>query len=198
VLRTHPTTCLRLESWKCDGYHHGGVNVGIAQLACPRDGHLEAVYRIFACLSNKHNSRIVFDPTHAEIDMISFKQECNWREFCGDAKEPMPPKMPKPRGEEAEICLHLDSDHAGDQLIRPFLCVSKFSTTDLVFEARPSLETSAFVAEFVAVENGMEIARGLQCKLCVMGVPIDGSACVCGDNLSAIHNAQCPESMSKK
>ena len=39
------------------------VSMLASQLACPRDGHLEAIYRIYANLDNKHNFRMVFDPT---------------------------------------------------------------------------------------------------------------------------------------
>ena len=44
-------------------------------LACPRNGHLEAIYyRIFAYLDNKHNFRsIVFDPAYAKIEISLFK-----------------------------------------------------------------------------------------------------------------------------
>jgi hypothetical protein len=49
--------------------------------------------------------------------MSSFK-ECDWQEFHGNVSEPMPPNMPEPRGEEVKIRLHVDSDHAGDQLVR--------------------------------------------------------------------------------
>ena len=34
------------------------VSMLASQLACPRKGHLEAVYRIYAYLSNKHNSQM--------------------------------------------------------------------------------------------------------------------------------------------
>jgi hypothetical protein len=93
------------------------VSMLASQLVCPREGHLEAVYRIFAYLDNKHNSRMVFDPTYPEIDMTSFK-ECDRKEFYGEVKEPLPPNMPEPRGKEIEIRLNVDSDHAGDQLVR--------------------------------------------------------------------------------
>ena len=48
------------------------------------------------------------------------------------------------------------------------------------------------------MKSGMETVRGLRFKLRVMGIPIDGPAFVCGDNMSVIHNTQRPESMSKK
>jgi hypothetical protein len=60
------------------------------------------------------------------------------------------------------------------------------------------LETSVFGAEFVAMKSGMESVKGLQRELRVMGVPVDGPACVCGDNVSVTHVAQRPESTLKK
>jgi hypothetical protein len=177
------------------------VSMLASQLASPRDGHLEAVCRIFACLSNKHDSRMVFDPTCADVDMKLFK-DCNWREFYGKVKEPLPPNMPEPRGKEVEIRLCVDSDHAGDQLIRRsrtgyFTCLNSAPLT-WFSKRQPTVETSVFGAEFVAMKNGMEAARGLRCKLRMMGIPIEGPAYVCGDNMSAIHNTQRPESMLKK
>jgi hypothetical protein len=71
------------------------------QLACPRDGHLEAVHPICACLDNEHNFRMVFDPTCPAIDMSLFK-ECNWCAFHGKVKEPKSPAMPQPRGKGVE------------------------------------------------------------------------------------------------
>ncbi len=177
------------------------VSMLASQLACPRDGHLEAVYRIFVYLGNKHNSRMVFDPTYYDIKMDSFK-ECDWREFYGNVSEPVPPNMPSPRGEEVEIRLYVDSDHAGDQLVRRsrtgyFIFMN--SAPLIWFSKRqPTVETSVFGAEFVAMKNGMEAVRGLRYKLRMMGIPVDGPAYVYGDNMSVIHNTQRPESMLKK
>ena len=62
------------------------VSVLSSHLALPREGHLEAVYHIFAYLRKKHNSRMVFDPCYPNIDMTGFK-ECDWKNFYGDVKE---------------------------------------------------------------------------------------------------------------
>jgi len=45
---------------------------------------------------------------------------------------------------------------------------------------------------------GTEHIRSLRCKLRMMGVPMNDPACVCGDNMSVIHNTQRPESTLKK
>ena len=41
-------------------------------LAYPREGHLETALHIMGYLKNKHNTRLVFDPTYPNIDMGDF------------------------------------------------------------------------------------------------------------------------------
>ena len=83
-------------------------------LAQPRDGHFNAVFHIFDYREERHNSRIVFDPTYPIIDMSSFK-DCEWKQYCGNATEVFPPNAPEARGKEVDIRLFVDSDHANDQ-----------------------------------------------------------------------------------
>jgi hypothetical protein len=63
---------------------------------------------------------------------------------------------------------------------------------------QPTVETSVFGAEFVALKNRLETVRGLRYKLRMMGIPIEGPVFEYGDNMSVIHNTQRPESMLKK
>ena len=94
------------------------MNILATHLALPREGHLDALFHIFAYLKGKHNTRMVFDPTYPEVDMRVFN-ECDWRKsFYGDAKEAIPPDMPKPRGKMVDTTLYVDSDHAGDKMTR--------------------------------------------------------------------------------
>ena len=66
------------------------VSVLSSQLVLPRDGHLDAVFHMFAYLEQKHNARLIFDPTYPTIDMTVFK-ECDWKHFYGDVKEALHP-----------------------------------------------------------------------------------------------------------
>ena len=83
----------------------------------PREGHLEAVFHVFAYLEKKHNARVVFDPTYPDIDMTVFKQ-CDWKHFYGEAVEAIPPNAPEPRGKDIDLRMYCDSDHAGDKVTR--------------------------------------------------------------------------------
>jgi hypothetical protein len=81
----------------------------------PREGHLDAMYHLYAHLKKKHNSRMVFDPTYPKIDTSSFL-ECNWKDFYGDVQEAIPLNAPEPRGKEVDTMLFIDSSHADDKL----------------------------------------------------------------------------------
>jgi hypothetical protein len=62
--------------------------------ASPREGHLEAVYHIFAYLACHPNGRIVFDATTPLLDEDCFQHDVDWKPFYGDVYE-----------EEPRICL---------------------------------------------------------------------------------------------
>ena len=44
------------------------VSTLASQMAMPREGHMDAVFHIFAYLKAGHNSRMVFDPSYPLID----------------------------------------------------------------------------------------------------------------------------------
>lgn len=69
---------------------------------------------------------------------------------------------------------------------------------DWFSKRQPTIETSVFGAEFVALKNVVEKLRGLRYKLRMMGVPLSGPSYVYGDNMSVIRNTQKPESTLKK
>jgi hypothetical protein len=86
-------------------------------MAMPREGHLDAVFHVFAYLKRKHNSQLVFDPTYPEIDLLNFP-EVDWKSTYGDVQEAIPYDLPKPRGKDVNICLFVDADHVGDKRVR--------------------------------------------------------------------------------
>eukprot|EP00804_Cyclotella_cryptica_P015125 CCRYP_000688-RA/>CCRYP_000688-RA protein AED:0.22 eAED:0.24 QI:0/0/0/0.8/1/1/5/0/1053 len=177
------------------------VSMLASHLAMPREGHLEAIFHIYAYLKQKYNSRLAFDPTYPSIDMSDFK-ECDWKQFYGDVKEAIPPNAPEPRGKDVDLRMFVDSDHAGDKLTRRsrtgFMIFMNTALIDALSKKQATIETSVFGAEFVALKHGMERLRGLRYKLRMMGVSISGPSYIYGDNMSVIHNTQRPESTLKK
>ena len=56
----------------------------LSHVALPKDGHLEAAIHVIAHVGQRHNSRLVYDPSYQEIDH-SVSKKCDWSEFYGDA-----------------------------------------------------------------------------------------------------------------
>jgi hypothetical protein len=67
-----------------------------------------------------------------------------------------------------------------------------------MFKRQGTIESSEFVAEFVAMKVGLEAARGLRYKLRMMGIQVNDPVYILGDNMSVIHNTSKPESVLKK
>lgn len=70
------------------------VSMMSSHLAMPREGHLSALYHMFAYLKAHHNSEMVFDPTEVDIDHTVFERR-DWTtsEMSCDLSEPMPANM---------------------------------------------------------------------------------------------------------
>ena len=69
---------------------------------------------------------------------------------------------------------------------------------DWVSKKQPTIETSVFGAEFVAMKHGTEKLRGQRYKCRMMGIPLSGPTYVYVDNKSAITNSTRPDSTLKK
>jgi hypothetical protein len=65
---------------------------------------MEQALHIFAYLKHHEQSNIVFDPQYIAWDEASFHQH-DWSEFYRNAKEPIPPNAPDPRGRPPNECI---------------------------------------------------------------------------------------------
>ncbi len=160
------------------------------------------VFRCFAYLKARHNGCIVFAPScYPDMSEFKFKSGQDWIRTYG--KEPIPGNAPVARGKPVQLCLFVDSDHAGEELTRRSRTgyIIYMNSAPILWHSKRqgTVETSVFGAEFVAMKTGNEASRGLQYKLRMMGIPIDGPTYIFGDNtMSVIHNTQRPKSVLKK
>jgi hypothetical protein len=110
--------------------------------------------------------------------------------------------MPKPLEKEVDLRMMVDSDHAGDKLTRRsrtgFLIYCDMALIIWLSKRQPTIETSVFGAEFVAMKHGIETLRGLRYKLRMMGDPLTGPSFIYGDNKSQVTNSTRPELTLKK
>ena len=173
-----------------------------SMMARPREGHLNALFHIFAFLKKRHNGVIVFDPTELKIDASKFKKE-DWSATpYGICMEEIPKDAPEPFGLEFTMRAFVDSDHAGDSITRRsrtgFIIFLNNASIYWFSKKQTSCERSSFGAEFIAMKTCCEYVRGLRYKLRMMGIPVNLPTYIFCDNKSVLANASVPHSSLKK
>ena len=158
--------------------------------------------RIYGYLKSFSKRQIVYDtrmPKHNDDKVTKYD---GWKEMYPDAQEELPPDMPEPRGKPVRISGYFDADHAG--------CLqTRRSTTGIImflngtpvkwFSKRQStIESSTYGSEIVAGQIAVEFAIEMRYKLRMLGVRVEGSCILYGDNNSMILNTTTPSSMIKK
>jgi hypothetical protein len=170
-------------------------------LCLPREGHLEPVFHVFAYPGQHHNARVVFDPTYPAVDMGTFINT-DWKSMYVDVKEIIPSDAPVPCGKEVDFRLFVDSDQAGEKFTgrsrTGFVIYLNMAPIVWFSKRQPTVESSVFGVDFVAMKNGIETCRGLRYKLRMMGMALSGPIFVNGYNMYVVHNTQRPESVLKK
>ena len=185
------------------------VSVLSQHLCNPREGHLDAIYRIFNYLDKRRKAipgKLGFDPARPD-DVVSplngaSVDPVDWLEFYPGAEEELPRRMPTPYGTPVLTRAYVDANHAGNLANRrshsgiliyvnnsPVLWYSKRQNT---------VETSSFGSEFVALRIAVEMVEALRYKLRCFGVPIDGPTEVLCDNKSVVTNSSVPASTLNK
>jgi len=123
-------------------------------------------------------------------------------EFYGDVNEAIPSDMPSPLGKDLDLCMMVNSDHAGDTKTRcsrtGFLIFCNLSPIIWMSKKQATIETSVFGAEFVAMKDRIKTLRGLRYKVRMMGIPLTGPSYIYGDNKSQVTSSSQPESTLKK
>jgi hypothetical protein len=177
------------------------VSMLSSYLACPRKGHLKNALHVMGYLRQKHNSRLIFDPTYPDIDQTAFPS-FDWTEFYGNVEEAIPPGMPPPLGKDVDLRMMVDSDHAGEKRTQRsrtgFIIFCNLAPIIWLSKQQRTIESSVFGAEFVAMKHGIETLRGLRCKIRMMGIPLSGPTYVYGDSKSQVTNSSRPELTLKK
>jgi len=111
-------------------------------------------------------------------------------ELYPNAKEELPPDMPKPKMKAVRITSIYDASHA------PCL-VTRRSVTGIILllnnfllrctsKRQNTVETSTYGAEMVTGGLAVEQVMDIRYKLRMLGVPVEGASALLGDNQSII------------
>jgi hypothetical protein len=84
----------------------------------PRQGHLDAMKRVFGYLKKFQKGKIIVDSSYRAHSIVKITNYDNWKEFYPDAFEELPHHMPTPFGKKARITVYVYADHAHDTVTR--------------------------------------------------------------------------------
>jgi hypothetical protein len=145
--------------------------------ASQREGHLTQLLHIFAFLRTHPKLTLYLSPELPNMDYGDFQMSRqDFAEIYRDAEEELPHRMLIPRGRGVTITAFVDASRAANKVTRrshsgyvifiyraPILWYSKRQQT---------VETSTFLAEFIALKVCLEAIEHLRFKLRCFGVPL--------------------------
>ena len=170
-------------------------------MCAPREGHLDAIYQIFAYLKRHDRSTLVFDDAEIMIDEKLFTK-VNWEDFYEEREEEIPPNMPKPRGKPVRMLAFCDANHAGNVVTRRsqtgILIYLNNAPISWLSKKQNTVEASSFGSEFNALRVCVEMCKALRYKLRMFGIPIEGASDILCDNNSVVKNSSLPQSVLQK
>ena len=169
----------------------------------PREGHLKALQKVFGYLRNRPNGKILIDskvPKIRETAVITRGQD--WNEFYPDAMENIPDDMLEPKGKLCTLTCYVDADHARDQLTRRSVTgiILLLNNTPIIWisKRQKTVETSTYGSELVASRIAIELIISMRYCLRMLGVKLEDSSLLVGDNMAVILNTTIPSSALKK
>ena len=168
----------------------------------PREGHLKAVLRIFGYLKKFYKGKLLIDPVLPDHLAYPFDDLSTWRDLYPDAIEEIPQDSPKPKGPKVRITIWVDADHARDKVtcrsVTGILVMINNTIVKTYSKRQSTVEASTYGSELVAARIATDIAVEIRYTLQMLGVPIDGSTLLLGDNKSVVLNTTVPSSALKK
>src|SRR5210317_1487012 len=169
--------------------------------SAPREGHLEAMRRVFGYLRVFPTGELMINPLPFEHRPPKPKEE-SWKEYYPEAEEELPPDQPHPMKKKAQVTIYVDADHAHDTVTRRsvtgILVFVNRTLVKYISKRQKIVETSSYGSELVAARVATELAMEYRYALRMLGVELDGPCQMFGDNNSVVINTTLPSSMLKK
>ena len=138
---------------------HYAINTLSRYSGAPREGHMEAVRRVFGYLKKFNKGRIIIDDSYPEVKAPPM-EENRWNEMYPDAEIENPKDMPEPRGKKARIMAYVDADHAHDLVTRRSVTGILLYVNNMPLKwtskRQNTIETSTYGSELVAARLAVE------------------------------------------
>ena len=123
----------------------------------------------------------------------------NFKEEYPEATEEIYEYLPPPLFDDLENTVFVHSNHAHDRAprrsITGFIMLVGRTPVFYYIKRTGALETSTYYAEFMAMSHAVEEVVSLRCMLRYLGVNVDTTYEVYGDNLGVIQNDTIKDSL---
>jgi hypothetical protein len=171
--------------------------------ACPREGHLTRALRVWGYLKNypSRSLRIDHNKFHLAGEQLD-KSLVDFLDQYAYAKEELDPQFPKPIGNELDVSVFFDSDHAHDKVTGRSISgiIVMVGSTPVVWKSKRqgAVQTSTYGAEFSAMHFATEEAITMRYMLRSLGIKVSQPTDISGDNAGVISNSTTPDGSLKK
>ncbi len=170
--------------------------------AAPRKGHLDRVKRIFGYLRKmKHGAvRIRTEkPDYSDVPEIHYDWEYT---IYNGAEETIPEDAPRPLGKSIQTTTYLDANLYHDLIngrsLTGILHLWNKTPVDWYSKLQSTVETATFGSEFSASKTATEQIIDLRNTVRYLGVPLEETSMMFGDNESVVNGSAMPHSKLNK
>jgi hypothetical protein len=168
----------------------------------PRTGHLERLKRICGYLSKMKFGYIrvrTEEPDFSDLPDAHYE----WaKTVYGNVKEEVPKDAPIPLGNRVVMTSYVDANLYHDMLsgrsVTGVLHFFNQTPVEWFSKKQATVETATYGSEFVAAKTAVQQIMGLRQTLRYLGIPIEGSTRLFGDNGSVVKGGSIPHSALKK
>jgi hypothetical protein len=163
----------------------------------PRKEQIKSVKRILSYLKIFPKGRLIIDTSYPDHSVYSVEDHSNWTEFYPDASEEIPKDLLPEKGQRVRMTVFVDADH--DDLvtrrsITGILVMLNNTPIRWVSKRQKKVETSTYGSELVASRISPGLIYEIRYMLRSLGVALDRTALMLGDNMSVVMNTSVPSS----
>ena len=138
-------------------------------------------------------------PNHEEYPYDDLN---NWHDLYADAHFEVPEDALTSKGKPVRVTIWVDADHARDKVtcrsVSGIIMMVNSTVVRTFSKRQTTVESSTYGSELVASRIATDMAVEICYTLQMLGVPLDGSVLLLGDNKSVVLNTTIPSSALKK
>ena len=168
----------------------------------PRVGHLERLKRVCGYLVKFKQACIRVKTNIPDMSDLSTPVYDWTRTVYGDVKEQKAPDAPPPKGKLVRTTTYKDANLYHDLMtgraVTGILHFLNQTPIDWFTKKQPTVETATYGSEFTAAKTAIQQIAALRITLQYLGVPIESTAYLFGDNESVVKSSTVPHSQLSK